>query len=328
MIVVDDASTDKTPFIVEEYARKDNRIKFIRNEKNNGPLLLDVNYNAALREANGEWIGYLEGDDVFTPKSLEHRVKALSDLTESKRKNISLVHGGYGRIWMDKKIVDRTYIYFESYPNIINNKPIGQALLAFLQGINFIASGSIFINREKIFKIGGFKQYPPEIMAADYCTWSHLSLEGEFLYVPKLLYFWRRHSTSITMQHHEEIMRNTLSFVEFFWKNNEDRIKYVIPYKYFENCLGILAKLELAKIKAIKGYYKDSLQLLKEVELCPYLDGVIPDIFRKKFFVTKVASKFKLGLLARFSLNLKKKIYDKKLGDYKPFFFKELYDID
>jgi glycosyltransferase involved in cell wall biosynthesis len=33
MIIVDDASTDGTPYLVEQYAKKDNRIKFIRNEK-------------------------------------------------------------------------------------------------------------------------------------------------------------------------------------------------------------------------------------------------------------------------------------------------------
>jgi glycosyltransferase involved in cell wall biosynthesis len=80
MIIVDDASTDKTPYIVEQYAKKDDRIKFIRNEKNNGPLFLDVNYNLALKEAKGEWIGYLEGDDVFTQKSLEIRVNASNEL--------------------------------------------------------------------------------------------------------------------------------------------------------------------------------------------------------------------------------------------------------
>jgi glycosyltransferase involved in cell wall biosynthesis len=54
MIIVDDASTDGTPYLVEQYAKKDNRIKFIRNEKNNGPLFFDVTFNLALKEAKGE----------------------------------------------------------------------------------------------------------------------------------------------------------------------------------------------------------------------------------------------------------------------------------
>jgi hypothetical protein len=51
----------------------------------------------------------------------------------------------------------------------------------------------------------GFKQILRDLRAADYCTWAFLALEGEWLYIPKVLYFWRRHTNSITMQYHEDL---------------------------------------------------------------------------------------------------------------------------
>ncbi|RKX59397.1 MAG: hypothetical protein DRP29_04695 [Thermodesulfobacteriota bacterium] len=330
MIIVDDASTDKTPYIVEQYLKKDSRIKFIRNEKNNGPLFLDANYNLALKEAKGEWIGYLEGDDVFTPKSLQHRVEALKFLSDEDRENISLVYGRYGRIWMDAKVIDRPIPYYENdrYANIINNKPVGQSLLWFLQGFNFIPAASVLINKKKLNKIGGFKQYPREIKLVDYCTWTYLALEGEFLYLPKTLYFWRRHSGSITMKHHEEIEKSFLDFVNFFWSNHKKQILERIKFTNFQNCLGVQAKLELAKLYLLKRNYKTASNLLSQVELCPYIKEFFPEIFKKKLLVTKIANKLKLPMILDFALYFKRRKLDKIIGNYEPFFFKYFKEID
>lgn len=70
IIIVDDCSTDNTDEIVAEYLR-DERIRYFKNEKNSGAA---VSRNRALREARGEWIAFLDSDDLWSPDKLEKQV--------------------------------------------------------------------------------------------------------------------------------------------------------------------------------------------------------------------------------------------------------------
>ncbi len=69
LIIVDDCSTDNTDEVVASFA--DDRIVYLKNEKNCGAALTR---NRALREAKGEWIAFLDSDDLWTPEKLEHQV--------------------------------------------------------------------------------------------------------------------------------------------------------------------------------------------------------------------------------------------------------------
>lgn len=69
LIIVDDCSTDNTDEVVASFC--DERIKYLKNEKNLGAALTR---NRALREARGEWIAFLDSDDLWMPKKLEHQI--------------------------------------------------------------------------------------------------------------------------------------------------------------------------------------------------------------------------------------------------------------
>ena len=62
MIIVDDCSNDNTDEVVKSYL-KDKRIKYIKNETNCGAA---ISRNKALKKANGEWIAFLDSDDLWT----------------------------------------------------------------------------------------------------------------------------------------------------------------------------------------------------------------------------------------------------------------------
>jgi teichuronic acid biosynthesis glycosyltransferase TuaG len=73
LIIVDDCSTDNTYEIVTSF--NDERIKFFYNEKNLGAALTR---NKAMREAKGEWIAFLDSDDLWIPEKLEHQINFMN----------------------------------------------------------------------------------------------------------------------------------------------------------------------------------------------------------------------------------------------------------
>jgi succinoglycan biosynthesis protein ExoO len=73
VVVLDDASTDDTPNIVQAMARNDPRIVLIRRAANGGP---SAARNEATARARGHWLAILDGDDLVLPE----RSRALLDL--------------------------------------------------------------------------------------------------------------------------------------------------------------------------------------------------------------------------------------------------------
>jgi hypothetical protein len=64
--VSDDGSTDGTPAILDDYARRDPRIRVFHKANGGEASAL----NAAWREARGTWINWLSSDDLFLPDKL------------------------------------------------------------------------------------------------------------------------------------------------------------------------------------------------------------------------------------------------------------------
>lgn len=74
MLIVDDCSIDLGPSIVKKYSKKDSRIKYIRMEKNRGAALCR---NKAIELAEGEFIAFLDSDDLWIEKKLEKQIKFM-----------------------------------------------------------------------------------------------------------------------------------------------------------------------------------------------------------------------------------------------------------
>jgi teichuronic acid biosynthesis glycosyltransferase TuaG len=74
MILVDDASTDRTVSVIEEFAKNDSRIKLFKLEKNSGNGFAR---NIALEKAVGKYIAYLDADDLWFSNKLEKQIGFL-----------------------------------------------------------------------------------------------------------------------------------------------------------------------------------------------------------------------------------------------------------
>jgi glycosyltransferase involved in cell wall biosynthesis len=74
LIIGDNASTDGTGSICQNYAKKDSRVKYFRNDCNLGAA---KNYRRTLDLSQGEYFRWANADDLFAPESLQCCVDVL-----------------------------------------------------------------------------------------------------------------------------------------------------------------------------------------------------------------------------------------------------------
>lgn len=75
LIIVDDCSSDNSVDVIKKY--DDPRIKLIVNKCNKGAAF---SRNIALIKSRGEWIAFLDSDDIWEPKKLEEQIKFMREL--------------------------------------------------------------------------------------------------------------------------------------------------------------------------------------------------------------------------------------------------------
>lgn len=111
LLITNDGSKDSSPKIVEEYIKKDERIKLF-NQINRGSAAAR---NNSLKEAKGKYIVFLDSDDIWEDNFLEKQIKFL------KEKNASLVFSSYRRINEEGKEILDPFIVPEKvgYKNLL-----------------------------------------------------------------------------------------------------------------------------------------------------------------------------------------------------------------
>ena len=93
IICINDGSTDRSPQIIQEYAKKDKRIKVI-NKKNSG---YGDSMNQGLKKAKGEYIGIVESDDFIDLDAFEKLYKI------AKKYDCDVVKSNFYEYYGDEK---------------------------------------------------------------------------------------------------------------------------------------------------------------------------------------------------------------------------------
>lgn len=74
LIIIDDASSDGTINIVDDFIEKNHNIKLLRNDVNKGAA---VTRNKGVEASTGDFIAFLDADDLWKPDKLEIQIKFM-----------------------------------------------------------------------------------------------------------------------------------------------------------------------------------------------------------------------------------------------------------
>jgi len=92
LIITEDCSTDNTREILSEIIKHDSRIKVYYNVVNRGPA---DSRNNSLKFSNGEYIAYLDSDDLWMPEKLEKQIEFM------QKYDIAMCYTSYETIEVD-----------------------------------------------------------------------------------------------------------------------------------------------------------------------------------------------------------------------------------
>lgn len=188
LLIIDDCSKDQTAGIVETYAKKDPRIRFIVNKVNLGMV---ENWNSCITQAKGEFIKFVFGDDLLASPDALGQMAALLERDTS----ISLVCSSRNFI-DDSSRVLKVESHFAS-GIIAGTEVINRCMLD--QG-NLIGEPSVVMFR-KCQADRGFNANYTQIV--DLEMWFHLLEQGSFAYINEPLCSFRIHGQQQTAKNKE-----------------------------------------------------------------------------------------------------------------------------
>lgn len=155
LLLVDDGSTDRSTEIARRYAEQHpDQIKYLEHEnhQNRG---MSATRNLGIHHAKGEYVAFLDGDDVFMPGKLENQVAILESLPEA-----GMVYGNtlYWYSWTNKpkdKVLDNIPKPGTPLDTLFHSPKLLELQLLSTGAVPCICS--FLIRRHIIEQVGGFE---------------------------------------------------------------------------------------------------------------------------------------------------------------------------
>ena len=227
-IVVDDGSTDKTKEIVEEITKKDSRIKYYY-QKNKG---VSAARNLGIKESCGEFIQFLDGDDLLQTDKLKVQVTHLN-----KCKDHHIVYGEV-RFFKSNSLSELMFSLDGSKKESWAPRPSGKGnpIVSVLARMNFMVINAPLIRKSIFDEILPFDESMDALEDLD--LWMRCALSGyhfQFQDLPNSYALVRSHEGSLSTQQkpmhegHFIFLRNTLKSKKLGWKNF-----FIVAIRYTE----------------------------------------------------------------------------------------------
>lgn len=139
LVIIDDGSIDNSAEIIK--AIDDQRIRFIQ-QQNQGAA---ASRNNGFKQSTGEFITFLDTDDLWLPQKMETELQTLSDNNARK----AFVYSGYSAFNEDKRLFNLPKLHTVS----------GNIFEAMLWNEGMIIPGNLMVHREIFEDIGGFPSH-------------------------------------------------------------------------------------------------------------------------------------------------------------------------
>jgi glycosyltransferase involved in cell wall biosynthesis len=229
IIVVDDGSTDKTYDVIKKnYSKK---IKYIYQE-NKGP---SAARNAGIEAAKGEFLAFLDADDIWSSRKLEEQYK-----TYEQYPKLGVVFTGYTHIDLNKRI-KRDY----SPPRYNNQKEFLKKLL--VRNIVTASDSSVMIRKRCLEDVGLFD--PALRGAEDWDLWVRIAVKYQFGALESPFVTIREHAQNATRDAKKLMSYSTRVIVQ-----NLTRCERIFTKR----------ELNLLKRKAFSFLYLNAAQSLRD----------------------------------------------------------------
>lgn len=180
IVVVDDASSDRSFAIAQRHAAEDPRVRALRNPVNLGMV---KNRNACLREARGEYVKFIHADDYLcSPEALSRMVACFERLPA-----LSLVACAMRYVDAQSRPTGRSPRHFAEGRPLAGTSVIARCLC---EDKNLIGGPSAALFRRRQALRGFDEHY---FHAADLEMWFHLLEQGCFAFLAEPLAAYRWH---------------------------------------------------------------------------------------------------------------------------------------
>jgi len=216
IVVVDDGSTDDTREVVSRYRRK------VRYEYQENAGVANA-YNRALELAKGEYVHFLDADDVLTPSTVD-RLAGLLDESPSA-----------GLAYGDALVMDAgSKVYGTRVaPGAFTGRRLissGEAFKELLRGCH-ITTSAVMIRKSVLGKVTPFRQ--KAVPGEDWDMWLRVAAEYDMVHLPISACYYRVHDASITSAYTvERVMRSHLYTLDTIFGNPTFRYAHLRDYAY------------------------------------------------------------------------------------------------
>lgn len=191
LIVLDDASEDRTCTVIEEYRnrleKKFERLLIIKNEKNGGNI--PHNCNCMMQEAKGDFYFEASGDDVVLPLG----VRVLCE-TLQKQPDCMIVHANMIRVQDGYTFGDDINVNDTIWKKRQDGTEPDNLFQLLMNG-NCIAAPTVMLRREVFDKYG---YHDEDIAYEDYEYWLRISRMERFYFVNASVVLRRLAEVSVT----------------------------------------------------------------------------------------------------------------------------------
>ena len=190
LLIVDDCSTDGSWRIIQEYEKKDNRIRVFRNDVNKG---LIPNWKFLIDESKGEYLAFLEGDDVFCKENIAKKIKKFEQFP-----GLGMVYCNFNVVDGEGNVLINDYRSFQKV-RVYKNESISpeEYLSSKYHLIN--SYGQVMIRAVVIEKNG----YPRTLdssakvfLPSDWDFNFRVARSNKIFYVDDVLFGYRRHANN------------------------------------------------------------------------------------------------------------------------------------